>query len=109
MYRLAVGVPVYVLWYVVAAWWLSQALPGWIVWGCVCVMPFAGLVALEYWRRARGVGRSLWFQIRLWFRPSRREALRTTHAEISGQLGDLAARYDAELESNSESAGRDSS
>lgn len=103
MYRLAVGVPVYVLWSVVSAWWMSRSLPGWVVWICCCVMPFAGLVALEYWRRARGVGRSLCFQARLWFHRSRLRELRRTHAEISGQLGDLAARYDAELESISAS------
>jgi len=101
MYRLAVGLPVYVAWYAASTWVLLEYLPAALVWSWECLMPFCGLLALEYWRRARGMGRAIWFQVVLWFRRRELKVLRGMHAEISDQLVALGARYDADLAAES--------
>ena len=53
LHRLYIGLPVYAIWYVLAWRWLSGYFVPWIA-GAICfLMPFAGLWALDYCRRAR--------------------------------------------------------
>ena len=99
MYRLAVGVPIYIAWYALSAGWLLSSQSPWAVLAACLLMPFAGMIALEYWRRAGGICRSVWAQVRVGFRRSRLQELRESHSDISGKLAELADRYDQALES----------
>ena len=92
-HRLLVGVPIYLVWYIASAvvllFYFRQATWGFLI----VVAPFAGLVALYYWRLARRTITSLYHGVRLFFAPTKWKQLRQQSRELHDQLSELAREY----------------
>ena len=93
--RLGLGIPVYLLWYALVGWVLVQRLSfnTWLVWAWSALMPFAGLLALGYWRRARDLGLPWWRQFVFFFRRDKLEELRNDQFLLRIQLKELGDEY----------------
>ncbi len=65
--RLTVGVPLLLGWYALVWWWMSQDFKPWVAWFWAITTPFAGLLALRFWRSAKAVVREWWEEFRMLF------------------------------------------
>ena len=91
-HRLMFGVPVYLLWYaVVAVALLVTAPPIALVW--LLVAPFAGVLALYYWRRAREEAFLLYHEVLAMIRGKRLRQLREQLAALRQRLIRLSEEY----------------
>ena len=92
--RLLLGLPLYGAAYAGAFWfmWHFEFRP-WAMCAWLILMPMAGLVALEYWSRARGAASVWWQQFRLVLQRENLRALRLEQEALEQQLQDLAAAY----------------
>lgn len=61
--RLSLGLPIYAVWYVWVWFWISARAGTGLAWIWVLAMPFAGVFALSYWRRACEVALLWWREI----------------------------------------------
>lgn len=91
--RLMVGVPLYLLWYFVVAWWMFGYFASWFASLWLCVAPFAGLLALYYWRRVKQTALLMWHQVRVTIRRSTLERLRRQQSNLRRRLAKLAEEY----------------
>jgi len=92
-HRLIVGVPLYLIWYALVAWWMLGYFSAWFAWMWMIAAPFCGVIALNYWRKAGRTARLLWQQLRVTVRRGTLLRLRQEEAELRGQLDKLAKEY----------------
>lgn len=93
LYRLLIGLPLHLLWYAAAGWFLLRYFQPWVAVAWLCAMPVAGLLAVDAVRRWRTLAPVWWAEVRLWFRRDEARALRASHAALAAELARLAARY----------------
>ena len=91
--RLGVGIPVYGAWYAFHAWWISQYFLPWVAWAWLLPMPFAGLLALQYWRRVQRTSPSWWRNIFIACQPARLKELRAEHDRLRELLKEMTREY----------------
>ncbi|MCA9248261.1 MAG: 1-acyl-sn-glycerol-3-phosphate acyltransferase [Planctomycetales bacterium] len=93
-YRLLIGLPVYLIWYLAAvAFALWQAAPwSWIVPGVVALAP-AGVMALSYWPAAPAAVRGIFRQLSMAVRPTSLRPLRDEHAALRSALIEIGGKY----------------
>lgn len=65
--RLLVGVPLLLGWYSLVWWWMSQYFKPWVAWFWALTTPFAGLLALRFWRSVQAVALEWWAEFRMLF------------------------------------------
>lgn len=91
--RLGVGVPLLLGWYVLVWWWMSQYFKPWVAWFWVIFTPFAGLVALRFWRSAQSVALEWWAEFRMLFSQKALKDLRSTQDRIGQRIRRLSDAY----------------
>jgi 1-acyl-sn-glycerol-3-phosphate acyltransferase len=91
--RFGLGVPIYGAWYALHAWWISSYFLPWVAWAWLLPMPFAGLLALHYWRRVKRTSPAWWRNLSMAFRPARLDQLRTEHNRLRELLQEMAGEY----------------
>jgi 1-acyl-sn-glycerol-3-phosphate acyltransferase len=91
--RLAVGIPIYAGWYAFHAWWISQYFLPWVAWAWLLPMPFAGLLALHYWRRVKRTSPGWWRNLIMACQPARLRELRAEHDKLRALLNEMAGEY----------------
>jgi 1-acyl-sn-glycerol-3-phosphate acyltransferase len=92
--RLAIGLPIYLAWYVLIWRWIAGYFLPWVAWVWLIPMPIAGLLALKYWWRVRDTSGVWWREI--WLLLFKRKALgvlREEHAMVGRDLNALATEY----------------
>jgi 1-acyl-sn-glycerol-3-phosphate acyltransferase len=94
-YRLLVGVPVYLAWYVIVAWWVFGYFANWFAWTWMITAPFCGVIAIQSWRRGGRIKRLLWHQLRVTLFRGTLKRLREQESMIRNQLKELADEYAA--------------
>ncbi len=84
-HKILVGIPIYTLWLigVTVALWFYQP---WIAWTWLAIAPFAGALALHYWRQARGVSILLYHEARVMLQRSKLLELREQLAALRGRI-----------------------
>ena len=101
--RLLIGLPLYLIWYVVVAWVLfASDLPRWAVWTWLAVAPSCGVIAIHYWRRAGNTVRLLWHQLRVTLHRGTLVQLRKTKAQLRERIQRLATDYGRQTAAASE-------
>jgi glycerol-3-phosphate O-acyltransferase/dihydroxyacetone phosphate acyltransferase len=91
--RLLVGLPVYLAWYALVGWWLAGRFTPWTAGLWLGAMPFCGVLALHYWRRARESVRHGLQQANMCFRREQLRKLREEQLAIQHELRAPAERY----------------
>ncbi len=91
--RVGVGLPIYAGWYALHAWWISGYFLPWLAWAWLVPMPFAGLLALRYWRRVKRTSPGWWGGLFLAAQPKRLAAVRSEYAELQQALEELSAEF----------------
>lgn len=92
-FRMLVGLPVYVIWYGLVAWWMLGYFSAWFAWGWLISAPFCGVIAIHYWRRGGHVAMLLWHQLCVIIRRDKLNHLRQLDTHLRGRLQELAADY----------------
>ncbi len=93
-HRIFVGVPIYLLWYAsVAVWMIASRFQAWTIGAWLVAMPFVGVLALHYWRRARHAVQLLWHQLRVSVDHQRLKELRQQQTQLQQQLTEMAVEY----------------
>jgi len=93
-YRLLVGLPVYACWYAAAVLlgaWMSVPAP--LIAICLLVMPFIGVIALDFWPRARQTASGFWRHLLVLLQPARRRHLGLKQDSLRSQLVKMAEEY----------------
>ena len=91
--RFAAGIPIYGAWYALNAWLITRYFLPWVAWAWLAPMPFAGLLALQYWRRVKRTSPAWWRDIAVACRPARLRELRRANDRLRGELENLATEY----------------
>ncbi len=91
--RLYIGLPVYALWYFLAWRWLAGYFLPWLAWTVCFLMPFAGLWALDYCRRARDTARLWWRESAMLFRRKELKELRAAQQALSDRLEGMSREF----------------
>ena len=93
-HRIGVGVPLYLAWYAALGWLMldQDFLPS-VVLSTLVFMPFAGVFALAFWRRAREATVVLWHQLLLSAQRKKLKEIRQLRTDLRGRLGGLAKEY----------------
>lgn len=93
LYRLLLDLPIYLLWYAVAWWWLAGWSQAWVATLWSVLMPLAGLRAMFFVRAARTTIPAFWYEGRLLLRRRRLRELRRGLLEVRHQLRLMAGDY----------------
>lgn len=93
--RLALGFPLFAVWYVGVWFWMSDFFRPWVATTWTILMPLAGTLAVGYWRRAHAAARLWWDQVRLLTHRSALERFRQHQAALRRDLEQFAAEYRA--------------
>ena len=91
--RIIVGPPVYFLWYAAILVGMLWYFSNWFAWIWLVTMPFAGLIAIDYWRSVRKTLRLLWHQLLATFRFKQLEQFRIRQSELREDLMQLAQEF----------------
>ena len=91
--RVAVGVPVFALWYAFTWWLLEGYFLPWVAWFWVLATPFAGLFAYRYFRTFVSVMRDWRDEGRMLFKRGVLHQLRATQSRLRGRLRRLSDDY----------------
>jgi hypothetical protein len=91
-HRLLVGVPVYLIWYAAITTGLTFYDPR-IAWLSLIAAPFAGLVAVYYWRRARQTIVLMYQESRLLLSKTELKGLWQLQRTLSERLAELATEF----------------
>jgi hypothetical protein len=91
--RLLVGLPVYLAWYALVGWWLAGRFAPWTAGLWLGAMPFCGVLALHYWRRARESVRHGLQQANMCFRREQLRKLREEQLAIQHELRAPSERF----------------
>ena len=92
-HKMLVGMPIYTLWLIgvtVALWYVAPR----IAWAWLFVAPFAGVLALHYWREARRASILLYHEIRVTIRRRQLQRLRAQLAALRRRLTQLADEFE---------------
>ena len=93
-HRLLVGLPLYLSWYAALGWlMLDQGFMNGVVLGTLVFMPFAGVFALAFWRRASSAAVVLWHQLLISGRRGRLKEIRRLRSDLQGRLAEFATTY----------------
>ncbi|QDU42442.1 2-acyl-glycerophospho-ethanolamine acyltransferase [Symmachiella dynata] len=92
--RVFVGLPAYLLWYAVVAWWAFGYFAPWFAWTWMIAAPFCGVIAIHYWRRAGRVAQLIWHQIQVTIDRKTLLNLRQQEADLRTELRGLAEDYE---------------
>lgn len=93
LFRLSIGLPVYLAWYALVLWCMSRYFLAWIAIAWCALMPFAGLWALDYWRRARSTAALWWSETRILFNRDQLKELRAERRELVETLEEMSAEH----------------
>ena len=91
--RFGIGIPVYGAWYAFHAWWMTDYFLPWVAWAWLVPMPFAGLLALSYWRRVKRTSPAWWRDISMAVQPRKLKALRSGHDQLRDQLEEMVDEF----------------
>jgi len=92
--RLAIGLPIYAVWYALIWRWITGYFLPWVAWTWLIPMPIAGLLALKYWWCVRDTSGLWWRQVWLvLFRREQLSALRQEHTSIRDELRGMAREF----------------
>jgi len=93
-HKMMFGVPIYTLWHlgVIAALWFFIDPRIAIAW--LFLAPFAGALALNYWRQARRVARLLYHETRVVLQRDELEQLRTQRTALRQRLTEMAEEFE---------------
>lgn len=91
--RLAVGVPLLLAWYALVRWWLSGYFKPWVAWFWVITTPFAGLLALRFWRSVHAVAFEWWAEFRMLFSRKTLAELRSMQDRIGLRISRMSDAY----------------
>jgi len=91
--RFGIGIPVYGAWYAFHAWWMTQYFLPWVAWAWLLPMPFAGLLALQYWRRVKRKSGGWWRDIFIACRPARLKEMRAEHDKLRALLAEMSGEF----------------
>lgn len=91
--RMLFGVPLYLVWYALVAWWTFGYFDAWFAWTWTIAAPLLGLIAVYYWRKARQTARLLWHQLRVTVRRRTLKGLRQQEADLRERVTQLAEEY----------------
>ena len=93
-HRILVGLPLYLSWYAALGWLMfDQGFMNGAILGTLVFMPFAGVFALAFWRRARGAAVVLWHQLLISGRRGRLREIRQLRSGLQGLLAGLAKKF----------------
>ena len=105
-HRILVGLPLYLSWYAALGWlMLDQGFMPGVILGTLAFMPFAGVFALAFWRRASAAAVVLWHQLLISGRRGRLREIRRLRSGLQGLLAGLAKEF-AEVDPRPESEPR---
>ncbi len=93
LYRLLVGFPVFLVWYLLTLLLLLKYLPPVSAVVSWLILPWLGILAYHYWASAPRIWRDLWQQFRSLISPQRVAHLLQTRQELRQQLEQLAEDY----------------
>lgn len=96
-YRLLVGFPTFLTWYLVALGVLLWQLPRVRAVSIWLVLPLLGIFAVHYWGFARHAWQELWSQFRALIAPHRVRQLQDRRQKLQLQLQQLAQDYRSQL------------
>lgn len=91
-HRMLVGVPIYLVWYA-AVTVMLLFYDARVAWACLIAAPFAGLIALHYWRRVGWTTLLLYHQVRVTVGRRQLKQLRQQLAELRQRLMKLVEEY----------------
>ena len=91
--RMFVGVPIYLAWYAVVAYWMWGYYAQWFMWTWMIAAPFLGVIAIYYWRRAGKAAVLLWHQVRATLKRDKLLKLREEESRLRDDLKQLAQEY----------------
>jgi len=91
--RLGIGIPIYGAWYFLVWRWMAGYFLPWIAWTWVAIMPFAGVLALTYFLRAKQNLRVWKEHFLLLTNQSKVARLRADQDVLRAQLSELNAAY----------------
>ena len=91
--RLLVGVPLLLGWYAFVWWWMSHYFKPWVAWFWTITTPFAGLVALRFWRSLQAVASGWWAEFRMLFSRKALTDLRSMQDRIGRRIRRLSEAY----------------
>ena len=91
--RFGIGIPIYGAWYAFHWWWISHYFLPWIAWAWLLPMPFAGLLALQYWHRVKRTSPGWWRNNLIACQPARLKELRAEHDKLRALLQEMAGEY----------------
>ncbi len=91
--RLGVGLPVFIAWYFFIWRWMNGYFLPWVAWTWAAAMPFAGILATNYFSRARKNVRIWKEHFLLLWRPAQIAELRDEQNRLRLQLAELDEAY----------------
>ena len=91
--RFGAGIPIYGAWYAFHAWWITNYFLPWVAWAWLLPMPFAGLLALQYWRRVKRTSPAWWRDLAIAFQPAKLRELRRAHGKLRETLETMAEEF----------------
>lgn len=92
-HRVMAGLPIYGLWYAFVGWWMFDYYSNWFAMLWLALMPFAGFVALSFWRRLGVAAPAAWSHLAIALQRRRLRELRAAGAALQAQLRTLAEEY----------------
>ena len=91
--RLGIGIPIFAAWYYFVWRWMSGYFLPWVAWTWAAAMPFAGVLAQNYFSRAKQNYRTWMEHFLLFLRPKKIGKLRGQFNELRTQLSELNEAY----------------
>lgn len=92
-YRMLVGIPAYLIWYVLVGWWILWYFASWFAWTWMLTAPVFGVVALQSWRRIGRMTRLFLHQLKVTVFRGSLNTLRGQQLRIRERLKELADEY----------------
>ena len=91
--RMFVGLPIYLAWYALVAWWMWGYYAHWFAWSWMLAAPVLGVIAVYYWRRAGKAAVLLWHQVQATIGRDTLKNLRDEESQLRDRLKELADEY----------------
>ena len=98
LYRLLVGIPVYLVWYGVLWFMLAAYFIPAVAYRVTLAAPFLGLFAYSFWGRLSRFGGLWWQELLVLVRGRDLARLRVQHRQLQQDLSQMAERYRTEVE-----------
>jgi 1-acyl-sn-glycerol-3-phosphate acyltransferase len=91
--RLAIGLPIYAIWYAVVWSLLAKYTQQWIASLWTVLMPFCGVAALHYAWLVSSTGRAWWQELKMIFNPTELRPVRSIHTRLRHEIQKLRDEY----------------